>query len=210
MDTETNMAPARDPKVLVVDDDPQILVLFEKFLEEAYEVDAVQSGSEALESISDDIDVVLLDRRMPGMKGSEVLAAIRERGHDCRVAMITAVDPDVDIIDMGFDDYLVKPVTKPQLRNMIDSLLRWDDYDAVLREYFEVARKVALLEENTTLKNLDSNEDYQALTERLSTLKSEADDVLGEIEDGDFPTMTEVTLDDRPDQDESDTIRYSS
>jgi len=123
--------------------------------------------------------------------------------------MVTAVDPDVDIIDMGFDDYLVKPVSKAQLRNMIDSLLRWDDYDAVLREYFEVARKVALLEENIALENLDSNKDYQALTERLSTLKSKADDVLGEIENDDFPSMASVTMDDRSDQDDSDTIRYS-
>lgn len=200
----------RDPKILLVDDDPQILELFEKFLEDTYDVEAALSGSDALDVMSDKVDVVLLDRRMPGMKGSEVLAAIRERGYDCRVAMVTAVDPDVDIIDMGFDDYLIKPVTKPQLHNLIDSLLRWDDYDAVLLEYFEVARKVALLEENSNVEYHETNEDYQALKTRLADLQSKANEVLGEIEDDDFASMATLKTGDRPDHKESDTIRYSS
>lgn len=197
-------------RILVVDDDPQVLELFVAFLEDAYHVEAAGSGSEALDVISDEVDVVLLDRRMPEMKGSEVLEAIRERGFDCRVAMVTAVDPDVDIVDMGFDDYLLKPVTRSRLTNLIDSLLSWDDYDAVLREYFEVARKVALLEENVHQDDLASNADYRALRDRLTTLQSEADDAVGEVENDDFESIVNASEADRPDRDESDTIRYSS
>jgi len=62
--------------------------------------------------IDETVDVVLLDRMMPGMSGQEVLAAIRERGLDCRVAMVTAVDADFDVIEMGFDEYLGKPRTE--------------------------------------------------------------------------------------------------
>lgn len=204
------MTTNRDPKVLVVDDDPQILDVFSKFLDDAYHVQTAVGGREALDVMSDDIDVVLLDRRMPGMKGREVLALIREHGYECRVAMVTAVEPDLDIIDMGFDDYLVKPVTQSNLENVIDSLLRWDDYDAVLREYFEVARKVGLLEEEKSAEDLDSSEEYQELKRRLTTLKPEADESIADFETGHLKSIMNTTIDERNSSDDSDGIRYSS
>jgi len=184
-------------QVLLVDDDPQIVDIYRTMLEDSYEVYSATSGKEALEILGDGIEVVLLDRRMPGLTGDEVAAAIRERGYSCRVAMVTAHTPEVDIIDMGIDDYLVKPVTKSKLRNVIDSLLRWGEYDAVLREYFECARKVAVLKEELPRDQLESDTNYQQRQDRLDTLRFEADTfvenagteileaVLGELTDGD-------------------------
>lgn len=168
----------RRPKILLVDDDPQLVEVYWRMLEGPYELASATSGEEALEVMSSDIDVVLLDRRMPGMKGSQVAKAIRERGYDCRIAMVTAIDPETDIVDMGIDDYLVKPVTGSKLRNVVDSLLRWNEYDEALREYFEHARKLAILEEEIPKEELESEEKYNQLKDRLSTLQAEADDLV--------------------------------
>ena len=59
---------------------------------------------------------------VPVVSGNEVLAETEERGLPCRVAMVTAVDPDFDIIDMGCDDYLVKPIARADLLDVVDRL----------------------------------------------------------------------------------------
>lgn len=53
--------------------------------------------------IDEDVDVVLHDCRMPDRSGGQTLERIREQGYDCRVAMVTAVDLDFDIVEMDFE-----------------------------------------------------------------------------------------------------------
>ena len=94
-----------DPTVLVVEDEPDIAALYSGFLEERYDVTVAETATEAVDRVDAAVDVVLLDRRLPDGSGDDVLEHIRESGYDCRVAMVTAVEPDFDIIDMGFDLY---------------------------------------------------------------------------------------------------------
>lgn len=204
------MSEDRVPRVLVVDDEPEIRSLFVKYLDDEYDARAVPSGSDALEAMDEDIDVVLLDRRMPGMSGDEVLDSLRDRGYNCRVAMVTAVSPDLDIIEMGFDDYVIKPVTKSELKSVIDSLLRWDEYDAVLREYFKVARKAAVLEEKNPQKKLEASDRYQELIDRLVELQSNADNILENFDAGEFDSMMSFTQDDPSADEQTTSVRYSS
>jgi len=180
------MDPERKPEILLVDDDPQVLDIYVAYLEDSYELRTATSGQEALDAISDATDVVLLDRRMPEMSGDEVAETIRERGYDCRVAMVTALTPEVNIVDMGIDDYVVKPATGSKLRNVVDSLLRWEEYDDVLAEYFELASKAAALENRSIPAPLELSSEYKALKERLSTLEEEAQaaiEAIDEVED---------------------------
>lgn len=111
------------PTVLFVDDEPAIADGHAARLSDDYEVRTAYGGEEAMETMDDEIDVVCLDRRMPGMSGGEVLEAIREEGYDCRVLMLTGVEPDRDVVEMGFDDYIVKPVGGEQLRETVERLL---------------------------------------------------------------------------------------
>jgi len=87
--------------VLIVEDRPEIARLYESWLSDDYTVTVAHDGDEAVETFDDSIDVVILDRRLPGRPGDEVLAAIREES-DCTVAMATAVEPDFDILELGF------------------------------------------------------------------------------------------------------------
>lgn len=169
-------------RVLVVDDDPQVRELFAAFLDEEFTVETAASGEEALATITDDIDVVLLDRMMPGLSGDEVLTRLRERGFDCRVAMVTAVAPGLDVVELGFDDYLIKPVTRSQLHNVVDSLLHWGTFDDVLVRYFAAARQVALLERELPRDDLEASEEYQGLLETLDTLRVEADEAIDSLD----------------------------
>ncbi|MDG5777799.1 response regulator [Haloarculaceae archaeon H-GB2-1] len=175
--------PTDTPTVLVVDDEQEVADVYALRLRSEYDIDVAYGGEEALETVDAATDVVLLDRRMPDRSGDEVLEEIRARGLDCRVIMLTAVDPDFDIIDMEFDDYLCKPVEKDDLVSAIEQQMAASRYDERLTEYLEVTSKIALLENEKTARELEENDDIQRLRERAASLKEEMDDVLDEFED---------------------------
>ena len=171
------------PSVLVVDDEAEVADVYALRLRDEYEVETAYGGAEALERVDDDVDVVLLDRRMPNVSGDDVLGKIRDRGVDCRVVMITAVDPDFDIVEMPFDDYLCKPGEKRDLVGAIEQQLTATRYDERLTEYLEVTSKLGLLEAEKTEAELDGSEDVAHLRERAADLKRELDETLTEFDD---------------------------
>jgi DNA-binding response OmpR family regulator len=177
------------PLVLVVEDEPDLADLYAAWLDDEYRVRTAYGGQEALErldEVDDDVAAILLDRRMPGLSGDEVLSAVRERGIDCRVAMVTAVEPDFDILKMGFDDYLVKPVTSDTLRETVAGLLRRGEYDTEMQELFSLTSKKAMLETEKSATELADNDEYQRLTDRIDELRSQADESLEAVtDDGD-------------------------
>ena len=135
-----------DPLVLVVEDDNHLADMYAEWLEETYAVRTAYDGDQALDALDGAVDVVLLDRLMPGLSGDTVLDTIRTRDLDCRVAMVTAVEPDFDIVEMGFDEYLVKPVYRGDLYQTIESLLTRASYVEQFREYHALANKRVTLE----------------------------------------------------------------
>jgi len=177
------------PVVLVVDDEPDVADSYAAFVRGRYAVRTAYSGEAALDELDEDVDVVLLDRRMPDMFGDEVLERIRERGHGCRVAMVTAVDPDVDIIDMEFDDYVVKPVTRSEVLDTVERLLRVSEYERTLREYYRVTRKHVALSNASGTADLEEGPEFAELTERRERLHEELEATAERFVDGDFETL---------------------
>jgi DNA-binding response OmpR family regulator len=172
-----------DATVLVADDDGDVADLYATWLQGRYEVRVAYGGTEALEALDGSVDVFLLDRQMPGLAGDEVLERVRERGLDVRVVMVTAVDPDFDILDMPFDDYLVKPVTREDVTDAVATMLARASYDETLREYFALAEKKATLEAEKPARELERSERYAALTERVRRLETRADVALSRVGD---------------------------
>jgi len=172
-----------DPLVLVVEDEPDLADLYAAWLGDENRVHTAYGGREALEALDPGIDVVLLDRRMPSLSGDEVLASVRDRGIDARVAMVTAVEPDFDIVEMGFDDYLVKPVTKDALHETVTELLRRSEYDTGVQEFYALASKKGLLESEKSQSTLDDSEEYRELTERMEELRGRLDEALTAFDD---------------------------
>jgi predicted DNA binding protein/DNA-binding response OmpR family regulator len=147
IDSTEDVPPREDaPVVLVVDDDEDLAETCEYWLDAGQYLPIVaNSGGEALEAMTEDVDAVLLDRRMPTLSGDEVLESIRDRGFDVPVAMMTAVAPDTDIVDMTFDDYLVKPVSQGDVLKAVDEMLARSSFDEDVREYFAKSSTEAAL-----------------------------------------------------------------
>jgi DNA-binding response OmpR family regulator len=169
--------------VLVVDDEEQVADVYALRLRGEYETRTAYGGAAALEAYDGDVDVVLLDRRMPDVAGDEVLAELRERDADVRVVMLTAVDPDFDILSMPFDDYLCKPVEKDDLLAAIEQQVEARRYDEQLDEYLQVTSKLSLLQAEKTPQELEGNDEVQGLSDRAAELKAEMDEMLGGVED---------------------------
>ncbi|QLH77506.1 response regulator [Halosimplex rubrum] len=150
------------PTVLVVDDETEVADVLALKIRERYETRVAYGGREALESIDGSVDAVLLDRRMPDVHGDEVLAEIRERGYDCVVVMTTAVDPDLNILEMDFDDYLSKPIETETLLTTLDQQLdSRQSGDPKLEEFFSVVSKLEVLESELTPAELAENDEYE-------------------------------------------------
>ena len=161
--------------VLIVEDDHPLAELYAQFLTSTYTVQTATNGQEALDRIGHQVDVVLLDRQMSGLSGEEVLRAIREEGYDCRVAMVTAVFPDIDIFEMDYDDYLLKPVDKTALNGLVERLLGLNDHDALVQEYYQLTTKIEALKVEQNDFGVMKNAIYERMQDRLDELDAELD-----------------------------------
>lgn len=115
-------------RILVVDDDPQILSVLKRGLAfEGYAVDIADNGEKALATaLQAPPDLVILDIMMPGLDGIEVTKRLRQ-GSDVPVLLLTArgtIPDKVSGLDAGADDYLVKPFSLDELLARVRAQLR--------------------------------------------------------------------------------------
>lgn len=188
------------PVVLAVDDHERVARSFEIWLSDDYDVRTALDGEAALAAVDDSVDVVLLDRHMPGQSGDEVLAAIRERGVDCRVAMVTGVDPDFDIVEMPFDEYVQKPLDESVLRETVERLVELSDFDDGVEELYALSQKRATLEAEKSRTELERSADYVALCDRQEELAAQLGETVGGVETEALATI----LPDGPEQTDSE------
>ena len=167
---------SREATVLVVDDEPSVVDLYARMLESDHDVRSATSGSKALELLNEEIDIILLDRRMPDLTGGEVLAKIREKGYESMVAMITAVRPEEDILSMDFDAYRVKPVGMDELHDLVDELLLRTEYSDTTRDLIAAGEKLATLRSEHDSEELRSIEEFAALEERYQEMLDASED----------------------------------
>ncbi|MFB6184946.1 MAG: response regulator [Haloarculaceae archaeon] len=175
--------------VLIVDDAADVADSYAEQLSSVHDVRTAYSGTAALDAIDGTVDVVLLDRRMPDISGDEVLSHIREERLETRVAMVTAVDPDFDIIEMPFDDYVVKPVSRRELLDTIDRLLTCAQYEECLQEYYSSTVKYITLKRTKTSVELADSDSFAELKDRRRELRKRLDDIDRRFDDRDVMTV---------------------
>lgn len=116
-------------KILVVEDEQSLLEGIKKILmEENYQVDTAESGYDGLELARQNIyDAILLDIMLPEIDGFSIVKTLRENAIRTPILLLTAKDSVEDRVkglDLGADDYLIKPFASPELLARIRVLLR--------------------------------------------------------------------------------------
>jgi len=169
--------------VLIVEDEKNLADLFGIWLQEQFEVHVAYSGEDALEIFAEEsIDIVLLDRRMPGLSGTEVLQSIREGGDAQQVIMVTAVQPTEDLASIDVDDYLLKPIDRTKLLRAVEAAELILTYEDSLTELLSLTARKATLEANLDKTELEKDDRYGDLLQRIRELEEEADTTLQRLE----------------------------
>jgi len=116
-------------RILIVDDEPEIVRGLEDNLRfEGYQTAAATNGENALAlALSDAPDLILLDIMMPRMSGWDVCRALRNKGIEVPVIMLTARGEEIDRVrglELGADDYITKPFSLRELLARVRAVLR--------------------------------------------------------------------------------------
>ncbi|MGH7556896.1 MAG: sigma-54-dependent transcriptional regulator, partial [Gemmatimonadota bacterium] len=124
----------RRPRLLVVDDDPDIVRFLEVVLQDrVLEIETVGTGEEALDQVADEPPAaILLDLRLPGMNGLETLRALKQAGTEAPVVLITShasMDATIQAMREGAYDFLTKPLRSDAVTAIVDRVLRAEPLD---------------------------------------------------------------------------------
>ncbi|HIF27990.1 MAG TPA: response regulator transcription factor [Candidatus Marinimicrobia bacterium] len=114
--------------ILIVDDEPDIREILRYNLEkEGFAITEAVDGNDALDKVSKDLDLAILDIMMPGKDGYEVCRKIREQGNTLPIIFLTAMDREFDEVrglEVGGDDYVRKPFSPKMLIARINAIFR--------------------------------------------------------------------------------------
>jgi DNA-binding response OmpR family regulator len=171
---------AAEGTVIVADDNEKVTDLYAGYLDPRYEVRRAYGGEETLERADGGVDVVLLDRQMPDLSGDDVLDELREREHSLQVVMVTALEPTMDVVDMPFDDYVVKPATEEELHEVVERQIVRADYHTRLNEYLRLTSKLDMLREEKSEEELEESDRFEMLTVLAQSLYDDIQEMLDE------------------------------
>lgn len=172
---------ADSPIALIVDDEKEVADAYALRLRGLCEVQTAYDGETALSVIEEGVvDVVLLDRHMPGMSGDDVLAELEEMGFDGKIIMVTAIDPGFDVLDMPFDDYLCKPIDREDVRAAVEQQCEILGYE-LLGEYFGAESKRRVIAAEIPSEQRTDNEEYRAIEDKCEELEARIRRLLDDV-----------------------------
>jgi len=172
--------------ILVADGDPAVTDRIASSLRDQYTVRTAYTARETLDSLDDDVGVVIIDDEMSDLDSASIVDRIRDRELLCQVCVLTHdVDSDV-ALGSPPDARLRKPVSRTELKGTVERLLLRATYRAKLEKYYALSRRRA------SLAASGAGEDAATLDDRLQTLRDELADALGSL---DYEEAFEIALD---------------
>lgn len=190
------------PTVLIVEDEVALADLYGQWLDD-YDVEITYTAEEALDRLTATIDIVFVDRCLPRLMGDKILETLQEKDLDCRVVVVSAITPGFDVIDLEFDDYLIKPITKIDLRNAAKQMQRRAQYPEVVQEFYRLAETKTALQVGKPEEELEVSDEYAALEADLESAQDTAKTTFVGLNEEEVATVT-PTLDIAPSSPEID------
>jgi CheY-like chemotaxis protein len=164
--------------ILVAEDNADCRYLYSIWLGEEYAVRLAPDGTTALERLDSAVDILFLDRDMPGPTGTEVAREVAASPYDPYVVMVSSMDPDFDIAEMPIDQYVQKPFERGKLRSVIEQCRTQEEYRSALDDFFSLTAKLAAIEAKTPESVLAESDEYERLRERVAAKREEVDSAL--------------------------------
>ncbi|MFB6205615.1 MAG: hypothetical protein ABEJ05_03680 [Haloglomus sp.] len=132
---------------------------------------AVADGAAALERIDSEVDVLLVHRDLPDQAASDLVVRAREQGYTFRAALLAETTPEEDVVEQGFDTWLLTPVEEELLTRTVEGLLACRRYDRAISNLYTLASEQAT--EGT---------DTMTGRERVEAARAEADAALEAVD----------------------------
>lgn len=177
------------PVVLLVDDDPGIRELYATWLADEWTPLTAGTAGDAEAALDSPLVAAVLDRELPGSSGEALLRQVRSRHPGLPVAFVSVHDPDCEVLRLRADDYLHKPATAAELRNLVTALARRGHLEPDRRR---LAALLSLRDAFRRSAGPDALEGREAIRAELDRLASAASDErerdAGDVEDPDGRT----------------------
>lgn len=165
-------------EVLIVDDTDGCRDLYSLWFEPEYNVETAPNGTVALDQVSRETDIVLLDRNMPGPSGLDVAEEIRSEGYDCQIVMVSSESQEFDIAASPIDDYVQKPADRDTLVSAVEQIATQRLYQTALSEFFAVSATVGRAQTRAPRDQLETVEEYLRLCEQAEQKQADANSIL--------------------------------
>ena len=174
----------KEKSILIVDDEKNILLTLSQSLEALQvEIDTAANGEEALAKLKEkEFDLILLDIRMPGMDGMEVLRRVREIRPDIRMIMISAygtIELAVEAMKLGAVDFIPKPFSPQEIRDMVSRVLDREKLDE--QKVADYGSAIELAKRSITDRHFDAAIEHVRKAIFLDPSRPEAFNLLGAL-----------------------------
>ena len=174
----------KSKSVLIVDDEKNILLTLSQSLEVLrLETDTATNGEEALAKLKEkEFGLILLDIRMPGMDGMEVLRQVREIRPDIRIIMISAygtIEVAVEAMKLGAVDFIQKPFSPEEVRALVSRVLDRENLDE--RKVADYGASIELAKKSIGNRHFDAAIEHTRKAIFLDPARPEAFNLLGAL-----------------------------
>lgn len=179
------------PCVLIADRDRRLTELYRHWLAPQYAIRHAHDRDELRRQLDDSVNVVVVDRSLPGGTDRSPGRLARSADDRCRVVTLTAERPDLEVVDVDCDAIVRKPTSRDTLRSAIETQLERYGQSPEEREYHALESCRAVLEDTYSDGVLEDDDRYARLQSRIE--EARADLALDEGDETDEDTAVDET-----------------